>query len=814
MQTLTILQFIEIFLAYLLMTVGLPYFVIRVKISHRRLSEQFLICLVLGNFYIINLVFLLQFMKISNRFTLLFMTLIPACIFFVRIRGIHLLEIAGSIHKTAHRIANGHLGVKTLVGNMCHCLFRWVSSLALAVLKCLKKHWIECILLCGILFLLGWFYGIHLLSTYGYTASDTPVHLWWINGLSDNDVFVDGVYPFGFHCVIYYLHEVFAIDSYVFMRVFGFVQTIMLHLVLLLYIRLTCKSKYIGYAVTGLYILGKFLQPSTYLRFFSVLPQEYGMIFILPAIYFAFQFFREKEKELKKDQKPKESGRQLTFLALSFALTLAVHFYDTMIAGLFIAGVACGYVFFLLKKSYLLPVLATGIISVMLAVAPMAFAFVTGTPLQGSLGWGMSVINGTDDLDKDAGTEDEEVNLVDDYGNVITVFDSNGNAVPISELDDEQLEQLQLQSKEQALSSGTTGSAITGSAVSQTSVLGTSLSDLTQSRKKSLKERAVDTWKLFRETISGALFLEPQPWQDLVVLGAMGGLYLFGILFFFIRTQRHYGAMLLSTGVFMTLMLCLQAAGGLHLPELMDSSRCRIYFAYVLPVLFAMVLDAVFTLVSFRKEWHIARSCLSFSCVVLVVILLSDESIRKTPVESVSLVTNEAITCLTNIIHNEKDFTWTICSANDELQMGVDHGYHYELISFLKEMEYNNMDSKDANPVIHIPTESVFVFIEKVPLDYTVVYENSGQKISTQGAIRDLPNVGGIGMYMGENRWILMSRIYYWAKEFQRKFPNEVKVYCETDRFICYKITQNTYRLYNFAIDYGYNTRKVGVNKE
>ena len=51
-----------------------------------------------------------------------------------------------------------------------------------------------------------------------------------------------------------------------------------------------------------------------------------------------------------------------------------------------------------------------------------------------------------------------------------------------------------------------------------------------------------------------------------------------------------------------------------------------------------------------------------------------------------------------------------------------------------------------------------------------------------------------------------MSRMYYWAQEFKKLYPNELKVYMETDDFVCYKLTQNTYRLYNLAIDYGYNT--------
>ena len=199
---------------------------------------------------------------------------------------------------------------------------------------------------------------------------------------------------------------------------------------------------------------------------------------------------------------------------------------------------------------------------------------------------------------------------------------------------------------------------------------------------------------------------------------------------------------------------------------------------------------------------------MSLACVAGAVCLLWNAGYRKPPVETTTLVTNEAITCLTNIIREERDFTWTICSANDETQMGLDHGYHYELISFLREMELNNME-QGAEPNIQIPTDHVYIFIEKVPIDYTEHYAQSGQSISEQGAVRELPAVGGIDMYKGENRWILMSRAYYWAQEFKRLYPNEVTTYLETDQFVCYRIEQNPYRLYNFAVDYGYNSRRI-----
>lgn len=65
------------------------------------------------------------------------------------------------------------------------------------------------------------------------------------------------------------------------------------------------------------------------------------------------------------------------------------------------------------------------------------------------------------------------------------------------------------------------------------------------------------------------------------------------------------------------------------------------------------------------------------------------------------------------------------CISNDETQMGLDHGWHYETISFLRNMEYMNKDTK-----LIIPTKNVYFFIEKIPLNYAVLYSGSGQSIS------------------------------------------------------------------------------------
>ena len=50
-----------------------------------------------------------------------------------------------------------------------------------------------------------------------------------------------------------------------------------------------------------------------------------------------------------------------------------------------------------------------------------------------------------------------------------------------------------------------------------------------------------------------------------------------------------------------------------------------------------------------------------------------------------------------------------------------------------------------------------------------------------------------------------MSHMYYWAQAFRDLYPNEMEVYYETDAFVCYRVRQDGFGLYNFAVDYGYN---------
>lgn len=675
------------------------------------------------------------------------------------------------------RLSDGSLGIRSAVSKFGEWMKSGCRYFGKFFCRYIVKKPIQSVFLIFICGALLWIYGRQIILTYGYRASDIPVHLSWINQMSRGKIFSKGVYPFGFHCMIYYLHTVFGVDTYVILCEFFFVQVIYLHAVLLVMLKLLCKTKYLPYIGVFAYIVGNFFAEHTYSRLYYTLPQEYGMIFVIPSVYFLIRFFQIRKEDLK----DRETRRILQCFAMAFSLTLAIHFYGTMIAGLCCIGIAMGFCFRFVKKEYFCRIMVTGILSVALAVLPMAIAFAGGTPLQGSLGWGMSVINGSQNEESDADNTTQN--------NKVQVTSGNGK---ITEIDVSKLP-----------------SAKKGETTVVVEQKKTSLGDRMRTVADKIKVIS-DKIKTIPNKIPKAVrtmsirirnIVVPVDWQKMgtAVMTAYAGLLLLGLVFCAFR-KTEYGAALISVGFCMLILTVLLCAGPFGLPTLMDAARCSVYYAYLLPMAGVVLADGILCFMTMPRIFRNSKNVLSLGISVVLLIVLLQKDLVKNPEFSSEYVTNGAITCLTNIIRENEDETWTIVSTNDETQMALDHGWHYETITFLRQLE-----KIDENTKILIPTKNIYFFVEKIPLDYRVSYAGSGQSISKKGAGQALPNAGGIVVYQGENRWIVMSRMYYWVQAFMKKYPNEMKVYYEDDQFICYRIPQNMYHQYNFVIDYGYN---------
>lgn len=787
MTTLVILRFLGIFAVYTGVTLALPALMFRRILRGRSLAEQFLMCYTFGNFYIINIVFLLQLLHISNFFTLAGLTAVLSIVIGGRVNRIPLKQQAGNTWHLFGKLLRGRMKLKSAIFLFLGKCAEGIKRLVKFFYRHIVKNPIQSMLLLGIGVCLCWIYGRQIILVYGYRASDIPVHMSWINEMSRGKIFAKGVYPFGFHCMIYYLHAVFHFDTYVILCQFFFAQVIFMHLVLLAMLKQLCKTKYIPYIGTFVFLLGNFWSGQTYSRFYATLPQEFGMIFVIPSIYFLIRFFQIPKQKLA----DKETRLTLQCFAMAFSLTLAIHFYGTMIAGLCCIGIACGFCFRFLRKEYFCRIMFTGICSVFLAVLPMGIAFATGTPLQGSLGWGLSVINGgksSSSTEAEAETDEAETLEVStgDDKNTVRVVKPDGTVMEIDVSD--------LPSAQENESGGQMQTETTAPAVPKVS-FGEKIRKIPGKAKNALSEMSSRILEfIIKLDVKNIGYM---------ILASFALLLLLGFIFCVFR-QTEYGAMLMSMGFCMWIVTILLCAGVFGLPPLMDGARCSIYYVYLLSAALTALADGLLYMVLPLRKLRLVRNAVSLAVTAAVLMGMFQNHMIKQSDFSSGFVMNGAITCLSNIIHENEDKTWTIVSANDETQMGLDHGWHYETITFLRGME-----TLEKNTKVIIPTKTVYFFIEKIPGDYAVSYAKSGQSISRKGASRSLPNVGGIGMYQGEGRWIVMSRMYYWAQAFMELYPNEMKVYYEDNKFICYKIEQNMYHQYNFAIDYRYNQNKM-----
>lgn len=740
MTVLTILQIMGILAAYLGVTLVLPCILLRGRLRPYRLSVRFMAYFVAGNFYLINLVMALQLLHLSCRLTLIAGTLLP----FVLAAALwHRSAFIAGLRRTADGaflVLSSQVGFKTALLRLGGRARRFFSR----VLRgWILPRWPELLLTGGIAALVFYMYGANALKEFGYCASDLPVHNYWINEMGGNNIFAAGVYPFGFHCVIYYLHTVFAIPTYVLLRLFFVAQTLMIHLMLLAFLKGVCRTRYVPYAGVIAYLTTDTFYMYAYARYYSSLPQEFGMLFILPAVYFLIAFLQQDGSKLPKkiywkDLGAGQPGFYLAMFAVSVSLTLAGHFYDAIITALFCVGVAAGFCFRCFRWPYLKRILAGGLAGIFLAVLPMGIAYAAGKGLEGSLYWAMSVMSQDKEEEEPSG-------------------EAASGGVSGTEHSAEETEQ-----------------ADSPEPVPRPSPLSLIMGKL----RVFVANGSAGAANFFAASI--------------------GISFLLGALWCALR-RPEYGAVLLSTGVFVAILFLLQASKELGLPQVLEEARYPVYEGYGLAAVWGLCLDAGLCLI-FRERGAVLHigSLAAVVCVCVVVALTGTREcmqIGSTP-------TNSAVVCMTNIIRENRNGTWTICSANEELQMARDYGYHYEIIDFLREME-----GFDGEATIHIPTDTVYFFIEKEPrqTDGADGQEMSGAVNFAQKAESPLPGGAGVSVYEDDARLTVMSRMYYWAQEFQRLYPNEMEIYYEAEDFVCYRVRQNPYALYNFAIDYGYN---------
>lgn len=256
--------------------------------------------------------------------------------------------------------------------------------------------------------------------------------------------------------------------------------------------------------------------------------------------------------------------------------------------------------------------------------------------------------------------------------------------------------------------------------------------------------------------------------------------------------------------IYFLFMIIMRASSSLSLPTLMDGNRARIFLAYSTPLLLGGMLDFIYSLLCWPFKYRRMTEILPITSGVFMLYLLLTLGCIKPLNVLYSLQMAGEMVCNYQIEQRYPDLSWTIVTTTNSLQLIINKGWHMEICTFLGKM-HNYTDRTSVT----IPSKYVFFYIEKFPLDYAGINFNPEslkyQPHVSESYARQGATFKGADAYKPENRLILESKFYYWAKAFQEKYPQEFQVFYEDTHFICYRIEQNEYHLYNFAIDYGFN---------
>ena len=772
METLNEIQFVQLFIGYIGFTVGLPALVFYRKVKRFPAAVRFLIYYTIGNFYVINLVQVLELLHISYRITLFLFTFVPAFLLIVKIYNIPVISYLKKILGECRHYILRELGFKSFMRHRWQELKVFLRVAVRNIWRLMKENFLDIPFLVIFALLVWKVCGPGILHNWGFGASDIPVHNYWINGLVENNIYIAGIYPMGMHCMLYYLSVMTGIPVYVTLRLFWLVQYSVIAIMILVFLKGHCKTRFLPYLGIMMFVGAKYFVGTSYSRFGATLPQEYGMLYILPSIFFVMEFFKTRKKELEEgiNRIRCTSTWHLLGFAMSFSLTLSSHFYDTIVAGIICIGVAVGYGYWFWRKEYFFRIMLAGMISVLMALLPMAVAFLTGKELQGSMYWAMSIV----------GLVDYTVLIFRIICIAVVVVTIGVIAILIQRIRSGKM--LINEDKE---------------------VFDYSLFLRCLSQVRNLIPQVLILWIgwRYRETVlwgcqQNAFSVTDMNW---VLYGIGAALCVGLVLRYLIEPMRGSGILAM---VFAEIILGLVlVSGALGWPMLMEPYRVCIYVAYLIPVILVMTVDGAVDILLLARLPRVQQA-VGLILSALVLFYSTKYDWIRGSFGGGSLEMNEAILCTTNIMKDNegKDYSWTIVSANDELRMIEEYGRHTETIEFLEDMEYWNRTKE-----VTIPTEKVYFYIEKEPLNYANGYGGEIPVVSEEQAEQDLPQNSGLSAYNGPRRSITMSRMYYWAQKFMELYPNEMKVYYENDRFVCYYIEQNVYRLYNFAIYYGYN---------
>ncbi len=808
-----IIEYVKVFLGYGFLMFVWPSVVFRKYLRTKSLTFRFGFCTTVQVLLVNTTVLMLGLFHILNPVTM-----------WIAFYGTLLWSLSkgvtdfSTLRKKIRHLMKGTYGWKHMLLHLRLIAKRVLKRAFQSVWKVYRVHWLEYTLL-----LLTVIYGMAYFSyapfqDHSFGFGDMYVHHSWTYELTQGNIFSEGVYPEGMHCVLYSLHTLFGIDIYSSLLFLAGI-----HVGLTLVAAYCMMKEVFHWRFTPIFVLILFLtldvvcvnEVFSMSRLQWTLPQEYGF----PTMYLCALFL---VKHLKNDFTTKLQIRNkeyegcwdenlLVFL-LALAASIVIHFYVTIMAFLICVSFALFMLKNIFSKKHFGPLVAAVLCALVIAVVPMAGALASGIPFQGSIGWAMSIMSGVDPeqgYTQIAGPTSTEVPQTQQQNPSQGMEESSGNV------------------------SGNTGGVVGegGSSQPVTPIPQLSLSERIGNKLEALKTKVEFKFKEIVDVMywQGYVTLYKQERANWI-LGFTGLSIALWIVYglvvclgkWLLKKQKPQGGFFtgyISITMATIVFMIIYNAAPLGLPGLVAGARLCSTEQLLILAMMMVPVDIIFTLLRRLTPDRLMQGVSLVTAVGLVVFVWCTGNFHGYLYYELTRY-NAAVMVTNRIMEELPQNTYTIVSTTDEIYQVIEDGRHEELLTFL---------TAEAGERYTIPTEYVFIYVEKHPLKYAHNHFFSGpdwlaweryQEIYAGHDLSVCPDVFSATiseeeakkkvMYYGRpslsystfaSRIILESKAFEWCERFQELYPNELKTYYEDDDFVCYYIRQNTQFLYDLVLE-------------
>ncbi|WOO36702.1 hypothetical protein R2R35_23395 [Anaerocolumna sp. AGMB13020] len=739
----------------------IPLFVWRKYLRNKSYGYRFWFCVLTQAALQINLVLLLGFLDICNRYTIIAGNLLVYLLIIWNYSDKRFFQHCKEGTDALWNAYKEERLIRFMVQEfkaLLKALKRTILQMQL--FRTLRKNWLEAGLLISLVIYNIWFLTYNVLRYHCYQFSDIPIHQSWIYDLEHGTLFSDGIYPFGMHAMVYIIRIIFDLNLREILLYAGAYQTVLMMIGLYLLAKEIFYGKYTP--VTVVLFISFMLNQG---RYAASLPQEAGMYTVIGVAYFMIRYLRKDRQKLilEKDSRIRRFFRinayinrryidsDACLLILCVALVIAYHFYTAIAAVFLVLATGIAFLPRVLKKQYFIPLLFSGIMGAVIAVMPFAACLAKGIPFQESMAWATSVIA---DEEWNGKGSDYQQRLEEAQGKGNNTTGENGSDTAAEEIDG-------------------------------------------KDKKPHVNYSAMTFVEIVRYFYQ-AMF----NFGLLAMFGASATQFMFfcifsgflcAVIMLFRKKTRNVGHVYIAIILNMIVLCIVGAAEELGFIELIAAARASTFAEPFIGLIFMLPVDFAFRILGFWKNRHYQFTLKGISAVFcgVAAIMIVEMGWYHSFFDVNQAYYNESEYLLRHIKKSYERNTYTIVSPTDEYYDILDYGYHTELSEFIDMVNGNSEE-------FTFPTEYVFFFIEKKVLqDYTYGPVN----VNIKYAAMDFTFFGDAQDYYFQ-RAVIESQAFYWAQKISQIYPRNFKIYYEDDIYVAYILEQNTYSPYNLKVDY------------